>query len=484
MKQPHSGVRNCTAVARSQGSPMRRLLLCLAALSPAAPSAETPLEALLAQADAPHWEARWAAVRGLAALRDPDLVFQTRAALLRDARPRAREAVAWAMLLEPDLGNATVLALALKQDAAPAVRRAAARALGRYPDRRAVTALVEALGRETEERTRLQIVDTLRSLTPAPCLLDAAEWSAWWKENEGDPRFAPSDEEAKQGEYEGVKLETRTVAPVPTKKGKGAVPPPHILVLPAFGFTTAAFGPYLLPLRDRAFITWVRLPGVQELTGRSGYGDDLPEYPVDRLVRALEAFRASLGIERFLLLASGASGWIALRYAVVHPDRCSGLVLIDTPLDKLAYAEALRRGAARGDANEQFVAKTLLRQTSAPFDEGTLSKLHAIGLAQGFTDPADLEIAWLYHRARDPQGFATVPEIAWSRHRKIDVPALFVTSASSPFSGHVDAERIQRIFPRSLVAPIRETKAMPYVEENAKFHEVVAAFLQRFGLVP
>ena len=464
---------------------MRRLLLCLVLLAPAAPSAEDALGTFLAQADAPHWEARWTAVRGIAALRDPDEVFRARAALLRDERPRAREAIAWAMHLEPDLGNATVLALALKQDAVAAVRRAAARALVRHPDRRAVAALVEALGKEADARTRLQIVETLRALTPAPCLLDAGEWAEWWKRNEGDPRFAPGDEEAKQGEYEGVKLETRTVAPVPTKKGAPVPPRPlHILVLPAFGFTTAAFGPYLLPLRDRAFLTWVRLPGVQELTGRSGYGQDLPEYPVDRLVRALEAFRASLAIDRFLLLANGASGWIALRYAVQYPDRCSGLVLIDTHLDKQAYADALRRGAVRGDPSEQFVANTLLRQTGAPFDERTLAKLHAIGLQAGFLDPADLEIAWLYHRARDPQGFATVPEIAWSRHRRIDVPALFVTSASSAFSGHVDAERIQRIFPRSIVAPIRETRAMPYVEENAKFHEVVAAFLRRFGLVP
>ena len=33
-------------------------------------------------------------------------------------------------------------------------------------------------------------------------------------------------------------------------------------------------------------------------------------------------------------------------------------------------------------------------------------------------------------------------------------------------------------------APIREVKGMPYVEENVKFHEVVAAFLQRYGLGP
>jgi pimeloyl-ACP methyl ester carboxylesterase len=465
---------------------VKRPLLALLLLAPGAPGAESGLEALLSEADAPRWEARWAAVQAIAGLREPDTVFKARAALLRDERPRAREAIAWAMLLEPDLGNATVLALALKQDAAPAVRRAAARALVRHRDRRAVSALVEALARETDVRTRLQIVDTLRALTPAPCLLDAADWALWWKKNEGDPRFAPADEEPKQGEYEGVKLETRTVAPIPTKKGPGPAPPkpPHILVLPAFGFTTAAFGPYLLPLRDRAAITWVRLPGVQELTGRSGYGDDLPDYPVDRLVRALEAFRVSLGIDRFVVLAHGASGWIALRYAVLHPDRCSGLLLLDTALDKQAYADALRRGAAKGDANEKLVAKVLLGEAGSAFNEGTLNKLHAIGLQQGFWDPADLEIAWLYHRARDPQGFATVPDISWSRHKKVDVPALFLYSASSGFSGHPEADRIQRIFPRSMVAPIREVKAMPYIEENAKFHEVVAVFLQRFGLGP
>jgi len=458
-------------------------LLLLLLLAPAAASGDDPLEALLAQADSPGWEARWAAVRGLTRLVGSEGVFPARAALLRDPRPRSREAVAWACFLEPDLGNATILGLALTKDQDAAVRRAAARALVRFPDRRAVSALVEALGKETEPRTRLQIAETLRTLTPAPCLLEAEAWQEWWKKNEGDPRFAPADEEPKSGEYEGVKLETRTVAPIPTKK-RGAPPPkpPHILVLPAFGFTTAAFGPYLLPLRDRAAISWVRLPGVQELTGRSGYGDDLPVYPVDRLVRALDAFRASLDIDRFVVLANGASGWIALRYAVTHPDRCAGLVLVDTALDKQAYAEALRRGAARGDANERFVAKTLLRENSVRFDEATLTKLHAIGLAEGFHDPGDLEIAWLFHRARDPQGFATVPEIKWSRHRQVDVPALFLYSASSPFSGHIDAERIQRIFPRSMVAPIRETKAMPYVEENPKFHEVVAAFLQRFGL--
>jgi len=460
----------------------RRTLLLLALLALPARAGDDALEAILAAADSPHWPERWQAVEQLAALHDSDQVFKVRGLLLRDARSRVREAVAWACFRRPDLGNATLLGIALRKDASAPVRRAAARALVHFPDRRAVAALVDALATETDRRTRLQIVETLRALTPAPCLLDAPAWRTWWNAHEADPRFAPADEPPRVGEYEGVPLETRTVAAIPGQGKPKPKKPPHILVLPQFGWTTALFGPYLMPLREHAAVTWVRLPTVQQLTGRSGYGTDLPTYPVDRLVRALEAFRASLKIDRFLVFADGASGWIAMRYAVTYPDHCAGLILVDTALDKQAYVEALQRGAAVGTPTERFVAQTLMGQSRAAFDERTLDRLHVIGLESGYYDPADLEIAWLYRSAREPQGFATVPEIQWSRHRKIDLPALFLYSAGSAFSGHRDAERIQRHFPNSLVAPLKEARGMPFVEENEKFFEVIAHFLTRYGL--
>lgn len=444
--------------------------------------AEDPLEALLEEANSDSWARRWHAVQGLARLSGDDRLFRVRGLLLRDERPRVRAAIAWAALLDPALANATLLGLVVRKDPDPEARRGAARALVHFKDRRAVDALVEALAGEKDPRTRLFMVETLRELTPAPCLLDAEAWKRWWAQHRQDPRFRPADEAVRRGEYEGIPLETRTVAPVP---GPGANPPPsplHILVLPGFGWSTAAYGPYLLPLRDLAALTWVRLPTVQALTGRSGYGDDIPVYPVDRLVRALDAFRASLGLERFLVLAPGASGWIAMRYAVRYPDRCAGLVLLDTALDKDAYGAALSRAAARGTPGERFTASTLLHRNGVPFSEATLDRLQAYGLERAYRDHSELEIAWLYHRARDPQGFATVPDIAWSRNRRVDVPALFFYSAASAFSAHHDADRIREHFPRSLVAPLGEAAGLPYVETQEEFHRVLRHFLARFGL--
>ncbi len=435
------------------------------------------LERILQQADAGRWEARWEAVEALARIAEAH--FPTaRRLLLEDPRPRVREAIAFACLLDPRLGDATLLGLALRRDGSPAVRRAAARALGRHRDRRAVSALVEALGRETDPRTRLWIAATLRSLAPAPCLLDAQAWRTWWSENEQDPKFRPADSGAVEKDYDGVPLETRTVAAPPLRPG--ARPFPHVLALPQFGWSTASFGPYLLPLSERSGVTWVRLPSLQRLTGRSGFGADVPIYPVDRLVRALEAFRAESGFQRFVLLAHGASGWIAMRYAQLHPQRCAALLLIDTALDRDAYAAALRRGADRGTPGERYVARTLLHENREPFDAGTFDRLQAVSLEGAFRDAADLEIGDLFARARDPQGFATVPPLRFEGRMRIEAPALFLYSAGSPFSGHGDAERIGRHFPASLVAPILEATGLPFLEENHEFFRIVEGFFRRF----
>ena len=79
------------------------------------------------------------------------------------------------------------------------------------------------------------------------------------------------------------------------------------------------------------------------VTGRSGYGKDIPIYPVDRLVRALDRYRAARKIESFLILAPGASGWFAMRYAQLHPERVRALLLLDTAVDKAAKAPLLNR---------------------------------------------------------------------------------------------------------------------------------------------
>ncbi|MHC4849597.1 MAG: HEAT repeat domain-containing protein, partial [Planctomycetota bacterium] len=421
------------------------------------------------------------AVRAFAARADGEDLFALRPLLLRDPRAKVRGAVAWAAVIEPKVANATLLGLALRKDRSAEVRFAAATALATHRDRRAVEALIEALAKETDPRVRLRIADTLRKLTPGPCLLDAASWRGWWAKHRADPKFQPADETSKRDEYEGVVLETRTVAVV-RKPGDKKGPPPNVLVLPPFGFTNTIYGSYLLPLRRYANVTSVLLPTVQQLTGRSGYGKDIPVYPVDRLVRALDRYRSEMKIESFLILAPGASGWIAMRYAQLFPERVRALILLDSAIDKEAYANSLMRASARGNKGEKFTADTLMQRNNAAFNRRTLDRLQAYGIERGFHDRADLEIAHFYTRARQPQGFATVPDIRWGKRAQLEVPALFVYSAASPLSGHTEMMRITKHFPNAMVTPLSNARGLPYVEANEKLFKVLDVFLTKHKL--
>jgi hypothetical protein len=194
------------------------------------------LDEICEQADGSHWSGRWTAVRALAGRAQGEDLFAIRPLLLRDGRARVRGAVAWAAVLEPGVANSTLLGIALRKDRDPAVRYAAAYALLHHRDRRAVDALIDALATERDRRVRLRIAATLRALTPGPCLLEPGAWKAWWAKHHEDAGFQPADEGPRRKEYEGVVLETRTVAAVPAADG-ARIAPREVLVLPPFGFT-------------------------------------------------------------------------------------------------------------------------------------------------------------------------------------------------------------------------------------------------------
>lgn len=63
--------------------------------------------------------------------------------------------------------------------------------------------------------------------------------------------------------------------------------------------------------------------------GRS-YGPPLPSMTFENLTADAEALRIKLGIERWSVLGHSFGGYVALEYALRHPERLDRLVLMDT----------------------------------------------------------------------------------------------------------------------------------------------------------
>ena len=82
--------------------------------------------------------------------------------------------------------------------------------------------------------------------------------------------------------------------------------------------------PWVARLKDRYRIISVDQIG-HGLTGPNPTG----QYDAAAFVGTLDALMVKLGIERFALVGNSMGGYVAWEYALAHPDKLTGLVLVD-----------------------------------------------------------------------------------------------------------------------------------------------------------
>lgn len=445
-------------------------------LDPASPSS---LPALQDGFRVPHWLVRGAAAEAAARVPEGPLRSQLRLDLLTHGEDAVRGGLAYALALAPLPADGEALAGALG-DRDPLVRRDAARGLRTLPSRGAIAALLRALRRERDARPRVYILDTLRALSRGDEGSDPAAWERWWEARKDDADLrAPEDLPAEEGEFAGVRLQTVTV---PARRPTDGSRRRRLFVLAPFGWTHDLFRPHLEPLNEIFTVSYIRLPSVRSLTGSSGYGSSIPAYPADRLARAFEALRKAQGAEEVVLLAEGPAAWIAEAYALAHPRRTAGLILLNGWVDAPSYAAALERMAGRGSEEERAVARSLMGVDPSRRDEAEERWMARTSLTHRLADRSDLVGHLLWTRTRDPQGFASVPPVVFTRQVRIEAPALWVFPGGSPLSGHPEAPRIRDSFPRALFATMDESRGLPFIDAHDEFHRIVRGFVERNAL--
>ncbi len=452
------------------------------------PANERSMPELIRVLKARHWRVRGEGFESLAKVPPGPLRSEMRLHLVSDDDVWVREGMAFAMATGPVPGDAEALAGAM-DDKDWRVRRTAARALGEIVSRDGAARLVKAVEEEKDLRVLVWVRASLRGIAGTDMGRDPRAWREWFERHKNRPEWKKLGPEVKRSDFGGVPLDTVTVdGPVVSDaERKRRENRPDLFVLAPMGWTHDWFRPYLDEAGEFVRITYVTLPTVQQLTGSSGFTPVPPTYPVEKLATALDALRAQQGKDKIVVLADGATAWIAEKYGLKFPKHVAGLVLVDGWLDAPAYGQALGRLAADGNATEKWAAMQLAGEGKNDAEEARL--LRRVFLTSALAEPRDSEAYRIWRDASHESGFCVVPDLQFDRHVKIEIPTCFVfpDPDAQPLSGGSadDLARIRQSFrkPPPITAVMRESRGFAHVEEPEKFLGVLEGFLRNAGIV-
>jgi pimeloyl-ACP methyl ester carboxylesterase len=209
---------------------------------------------------------------------------------------------------------------------------------------------------------------------------------------------------------------------------------------------------------------------------------------VGAFVEDLEALRAHLGLDRFALIGHSHGGFLALHYALRHPDRVTHLVALDAQLigigrhpserdaqaDTPELAAALDHLDAAGGFGAMFdmttdaeVTAFMRRAVPVYFKEAR----HGAALERLFA-ARDLPLRTMQAVSATDGEFPLGEGL-----RALRVPTLVVNGRYDllcpPSGGRTLAETI----PGARRVVFEESAHFPWLEEPARFFDVVGAFL-------
>lgn len=201
-------------------------------------------------------------------------------------------------------------------------------------------------------------------------------------------------------------------------RDQGKADGPTLVMVHGYSASLHTWEPLVPLLGDRYRIVTLDLPG-HGLTQAPGDYDA----SIGAFVEAVEAFAAAKQLERFTLAGSSMGGHVAWEYAIAHPERLNGLILVD----------AAGWPDARADAENQPLVFRLLANPVARTVLRDLDNTALIrgGLENSFADPALANDAMVTRYAE----LARAPG-----HRKI-LMDLFAPDARTPAT----AERLAAI---------------------------------------
>ncbi len=247
---------------------------------------------------------------------------------------------------------------------------------------------------------------------------------------------------------------------------------------------------YLLPqmadLADNNQVTFYD----QRCSGKS-LCDDVSKVSTKHFVNDIETLRTALGYKKFTLIGHSWGGLLAMNYALLHQDKLSSLILLDSePATSVGFKAFIKEYVKRtlqlrGSLNSIQSSKAFKNHEVTAVSEFLRTIFSAYMFRKG--DEAKLNLT--FDSAQDAKNMFVIMDIfsktlsnydLRKKLKALRVPTLII-------SGQYDimpvwtAKEIHSIIPGSELSIIKNCGHFPYVEQPKEFFRLIRSFLSKIN---
>ena len=359
------------------------------------------------------------------------------------------------------------------------------------------------LGKKASMLQRFLIIDGLESLTSEEHGDNVKAWNVWYRETREDGKLKVRTREKFKDEFDDADLEGHSFV-----RKKARATELELLVLPDLGKTDEYWYPAIFQLNKTFKCTFIQLPdcsrmkNLKYLKDRNGTIDKSGfYYPLEQLVEVFEQRRERFAQKKVGLIAHGTSGWVALEYLRLHPDKIAFAIIINTWSGRKSRESGRNQMAGwkkpKDDAYKN-TAEDLVYHPDPDSGRGSLSlnKSQKMWSATGSIrrqggdiralEPIFYGIMEKYRVKPDSNQRIFVPDFEFAKknkRNKIDTPVLFINGAKDPMFWAKDFNVYKKTFTKLQWDVYEDAGCTPWADDPERFFASVDTLMEKYKIV-
>ncbi|MDC1142556.1 alpha/beta hydrolase, partial [Planctomycetota bacterium] len=325
-------------------------------------------------------------------------------------------------------------------------------------------------------------------------------WKLWYDQEREDGKLKFRTREKFKDEFADADLEGHSFV-----RTKPRATDLELLVLPNLGKSDEYWYPSIFELNKTFKCTFIQLPdcsrmkNLKYMKDRTGQVNRTAfEYPLEQLVDVFEKRREKFEQKKVGLIAHGVSGWVALEYLRLHPDKIAFAIIINTWSGKQSREAGRNQMAGFKGKDEAYKhhAEDLIYDPNGRVGSLSLNDEEKMWSQTGSIrrqggdlkalEPIFYGVFQQYRVKQESNQRILVPDYEFTqmnKRKKIDTPVLFIHGGMDPMFVEKDQKDYAKTFTKMQWEVFEDAGCTPWADDPQRFFDSVNTLMDKYKIV-